>query len=150
MDTLSIRPFTRSVIFSFSFKYLTSLLSVASLLTMAVLSFLFDASSTHFAIILTSSITVFCVYHFLIGTTRRHLPPGPTPVFFIGNILQLASEQPEALFQKWAAKFGLCSPSSSKLICLCDAREYCIHACSGTAHDCFKQPRSRSRSYGEA
>ena len=75
---------------------------------MPILSFLFDASPTHFAIILTSTITLFCVYHFLIATSRRHLPPGPTPAFFIGNILQLASEQPEVLFQKWAAKFGSC------------------------------------------
>lgn len=53
-------------------------------------------------------LTLFCVYHFVIGTTRRHLPPGPRPAFVIGNVLQLGSEQPEVLFQKWAAKFGSC------------------------------------------
>jgi hypothetical protein len=68
----------------------------------------FDASSTHFAIILTSTITLFCIYHFLTATPRPHLPPGPTPTFLIGNILQLASKHPEVLFQKWAAKFGSC------------------------------------------
>ncbi|KAF8229384.1 cytochrome P450 [Tricholoma matsutake] len=55
---------------------------------------------------LTSTLTLFCIYHFLIGTSRRHLPPGPRPAFFIGNALQLGSKEPEILFQQWAAKFG--------------------------------------------
>lgn len=61
---------------------------------------------THYAILLTSFFTLFAVYHFLVATTRRHLPPGPRPLFLIGNIRQLGSDHPEVLFQKFAAKYG--------------------------------------------
>jgi len=64
-------------------------------------------SASLYAIILASTLALFCAYR-LMATPARHLPPGPKPAFLIGNILQMGSEQPEVLFQKWATRFGLC------------------------------------------
>lgn len=40
------------------------------------------------------------------GKSPAHLPPGPKPAVFIGNVLQMpTSKQPET-FREWAAVYG--------------------------------------------
>jgi hypothetical protein len=63
------------------------------------------SSPTHYAIILVFILTAYCAYR-LLNATRPHFPPGPKPVPWIGNILQVAAEHPELLFQQWASKYG--------------------------------------------
>lgn len=39
---------------------------------------------------------------------RYRLAPGPQPLPFIGNVLQIPAEHPEKAFAEWGSKHGLC------------------------------------------
>jgi hypothetical protein len=62
-----------------------------------------NPSSREWAILLGFGLAVYSAYKFI---TAPNLPPGPKGLPLLGNVLEVAAEQPEVQFQGWAAKFG--------------------------------------------
>lgn len=56
----------------------------------------------------TILVFLFTVFYAIRVLTRArpHLPPGPKPLPFIGNVLQLPTEHIEDVFTEWANKYG--------------------------------------------
>ncbi|TFK67985.1 cytochrome P450 [Pluteus cervinus] len=62
-------------------------------------------TSTTTAALLLSVFTAFYAIR-LLTRPRLHLPPGPRPLPFIGNVLDIPSIHPEERFSEWGDKYG--------------------------------------------
>lgn len=70
-------------------------------------------------------VSVFTLYYAgrLFFRPRRHLPPGPKPLPFVGNVFDLPSTQLERCFAQWGERYGMISsPLRPACLSLCPGR----------------------------
>ena len=57
------------------------------------------------AVVVLVGIFLYYLYYNFVGK-RKNLPPGPTPLPFLGNLLQVDRTNPEKTFAKFSNRFG--------------------------------------------
>jgi len=43
-----------------------------------------------------------------IRSGNKHLPPGPKPLFLLGNLFDVPSDAPWKVYAEWGRKYGEC------------------------------------------